>query len=166
MNSKSRTTSSKTTKQSKKTDLPKVSSIGIDDDIDELKRSIVVDLSQDAFDDAEARADSLRETNDLGTKLKLHKELELTIQHLESELNRVAGMIDIIDEQTIATAIHSSNIKTDIENDMINIEALKTKIHTEDVLQVKLAYMAKLIEKVENCKASCKHRKLTLSTVI
>ena len=84
---------------------------------------------------------------------------------LESELNRVASIIDTIDEHSTASAIQSSNLKMDTDDYMISIEELKTKIQTEDVLQVKLAYLKKLIEKVEHCKANCKPRKLTLSTV-
>ena len=167
MSTKTRPQNTKTLKKANTADQSKVlpQTDVVSEEIEEIRRSLPIDLSQDIFDDAEGRADSLKETNDLGKKLKLHKELETTMHKLESELNRVASIIDTIDEHSTASAIQSSNLKMDTDDYMISIEELKTKIQTEDVLQVKLAYLKKLIEKVEHCKANCKPRKLTLSTV-
>lgn len=138
----------------------------IDDEINNLRSSLGVELTQDVFDDIEARADTLKETQDLTTKVKLHKELEMTMQKLESELNSVAGMMDTLDEETTSEAVREAYDKEPEkdEDNLLNLDILKTKIENEEVLQLKLLYLQKLIKRVELCKANCK-RKLTLNTV-
>lgn len=138
----------------------------LEKDIEQLKKNLKIPVSDDSLDYLESQIDILNDTSNLDTKVQLHSKLIEYTQQLTNEIDNMTDLLEKIDVDAISELIKSDvnqSASTEVTDDIVNIESLMAKLKEEEVMQIKMLYLKKLIDRVGRCKAKCESNKLTIN---
>lgn len=135
-------------------------------DIEKIRKSLSIPVSDDVMDYLESQVDQLKSTDNLGEKVSIHTKLLEYTKSLEKEIDEMIDMIEKIDYNDVYEDIKNdinSQDTTDVSDDILNLEKIMSKLKEEDVMQIKLLYMKKILDRVRLCKAKCGEHKMTIN---
>jgi hypothetical protein len=120
-------------------------------------------ISDDTLDELESKVEKFNDMENIGDKIALHSELKETITQLEQEVDDMVEMIDKIDTDVINNKESSSSEQSDITDDVINIEKMIDGMKEEEIMQIKLTHLKKLILMIQKCKSKCGSSNMRIS---
>ena len=125
-------------------------------------------VSDNTIDELETRVDKFNKMTHLGKKIKLHNALKDSFQALEQEVDEMVDIIDKIDIDAVSNDIKQSledrdSARTDITDDIVNIEKMVDDMKEEDVMQIKLMYIQKITDAIKKCKSICDSNKMRIA---
>lgn len=138
----------------------------IDAIINQISDQIQNPVTDDVIDDLDGRIDKFNESKNLGEKVQLHHEITKTINTLESEINEMVEIIDMIDTEYVGKEIEKSIRETDsssIDDDIVNIDKMMHNMSEEEILQLKILRYKKIIDIIRHCKSKCENGGLIIS---
>lgn len=165
MSIKSKEKHEKTTLHDKKKEKDCINT-NIDKEVRTLRSNLEIPVSDDSLDFLETQIDTLNDTKNLGTKVTLHAKIMDYTKRLESEVDNMIELMDKIDYNVVSEAIkkNKNNADTsDVSDDIINLDKLLSDLQEEDVMQIKLLYMRKIIDQIERCRSKCEKSKMTVN---
>lgn len=135
-------------------------------DVVNAKKTLKHPVSDDTLDDLEAQVDKFNETKHLGEKISIHSKLKDSIQILEQEVDDMVEIIDRIDIDAVSAELkHSTDIndRTDITEDIVNLEKMVEGMKEEEIMQIKLLHIKKITDIVKKCKSKCDSSKMRIA---
>lgn len=132
----------------------------------QIKQGLEHPVSDDTLDDLEAQVDKFTETKDLSERIKLHSILKSSVRILEEEVDQMVELIDRIDIDAVNTEIRKTTEntdRTDITDDIVNLEKMMEGMKDEEIMQLKLMYVQKITEIVKRCKSKCDSSKMKIT---
>ncbi len=121
-----------------------------------LKKNILNPVSDDSLDYLDSQMDNFNETNNLGEKISIYDHLKESVNNLEKEVVDMLKIIDTVDMETFNNDdSNSENDKTDINDDIANIEKMIEGLKEEEIMQIKIKHFERIADVVRKCKAKC-----------
>jgi hypothetical protein len=142
-----------------------MSTTNIEKDVENLKKNLAIPVSDDSLDFLETQLDILNDTTNLGEKVTMHSKLIDYTKRLENEVDTMIELMDKIDINNVSEEIKrekNNSDTTDVSDDIINLDKLLGELQEEDVMQIKIMYMRKIIDQIERCRSKCEKSKMTL----
>lgn len=138
----------------------------IEADVERLRMALKTPVSDDTLDALEGEIDKLNDTSNLGEKVRLHTKLESQTKLLEDEIDLMIDMMDDLDFDKAYESIKTDKNKTDttdVTDDIVNLDKLMNSLKQEDVMQIKIMYVQKMLNHIARCRALCDQSKLIVS---
>ena len=127
---------------------------GLKSDLSETK--IINPISDDTLDYLDSQMDRFNETNNLGEKISIYDHLKESVNNLEKEVSDMLKIIDTIDIDSFNNDDTKPDTdKSDINDDIVNIEKMMQGLQEEEIMQIKIMHFKRIAEVVKNCKAKC-----------
>ena len=137
-----------------------------ENDLANLRKNLMNPVSDDSLDFLETQLDILNDSTNLGEKVTMHAKLVDYTKRLENEVDTMIELMDKIDINTVSEDIKrdkNNSDTTDVSDDIINLDKLLGELREEDVMQIKILYLRKIIDQIENCRSKCEKSKLTIT---
>lgn len=134
--------------------------------VQNLKKNLEVPVSNDSLDFLETQMDILNDTTNLGEKVNMYSKLGDYTKKLENEVDMMIELMDTLDISTVCEDIKrekNNNDTSDVSDDIINLDKLLGELKNEDVMQIKILYMRKIIDQIEKCRSKCEKSKMTVT---
>ncbi|VBB17832.1 hypothetical protein YASMINEVIRUS_295 [Yasminevirus sp. GU-2018] len=138
----------------------------LESDITNLKKTLTIPVSDDTLDQLEGEIDRLNDTSNLSEKVKLHASLVSHTKQLEATIDSMVDMIDQVDIDAACEEIKknkNASESTDVSDNVANLDKLLSGMKNEEVMQIKILYMKKIIDTIARCREACEQNKLVIS---
>lgn len=131
--------------------------------IDQFAKQIKTPISDSMMDYLDAENDKLNESNILSEKIEQHNKLKDMIQLISIEVDNMVDFIDKLDVNAVTEELLQDSDKTGVEEDIVNMDKMLVGLKDEEVMQVKIKYLERLINMLQKCKAKCDPTKMRIS---
>lgn len=134
------------------------------DDIESFRKTIGIPICDDTLDDLESDFDKMNDTDNLDEKIKLHTKLLSYTKKLEDTVDSMVEIIDSINIDNVRKEIKKNILDDiDISDATTNLDKMMHDMKEEEVIQIKILYMRKIINTIAQCKEICGENKFTIS---
>lgn len=121
-------------------------------------------VSDDSLEHIESQIEKMNETDVLSEKISIHDKLVDYTKTMENEINTMIDMLDNIDVNKTLDDIQYCD-SNNIDDDIVNLNKMMENLKEEQVMQMKLNYLKKMIEQVQKCRTIAEKNKLTMTKV-